>query len=119
MSASDGNSSIYLTDTPDIIRTKVTKYAFSGGGETLEEHRANGANLEVDVPFQWLTFFLDDDETIAHVAEEYGSGRMTTGEVKDKLIAVLIDIVTDFQQKRAAVTEDVVHDFMSVRPLEF
>lgn len=65
MSASDSNSSIYLTDTPDMIRQKIKNYAFSGGGATKEEHEANGANLEVDVSYQWLRFFMEDDERLA------------------------------------------------------
>jgi tryptophanyl-tRNA synthetase len=51
MASSDPTSSILLTDKPDQIKSKINKYAFSGGGATLEEHRANGANLEIDVPF--------------------------------------------------------------------
>jgi len=119
MSASDQNTSIYLTDTADQIRTKVNKYAFSGGGETLEEHRKNGANLEVDIPYQWLRFFLDDDAKIEQVATEYGAGRMMTGEVKGMLSDVLTEIVHDFQAKRAQITDEVVAEFMKVRPLHF
>jgi len=119
MSASDATSSIYLSDDAASIRSKVTKYAFSGGGVTLEEHRANGADLEVDISYQWLRFFLDDDAKIAHVAEEYGSGRMMTGEVKEMLSDVLVGIVDDFQAKRAEVSDEVVSQFMKVRPLEF
>jgi tryptophanyl-tRNA synthetase len=51
MSSSDPNSSVNLTDTPAEVKRKVNKYAFSGGGATVEEHRAKGANLDVDVPF--------------------------------------------------------------------
>lgn len=51
MSSSDANSSILLTDKPDQIKTKVNKYSFSGGGATLDEHKANGANLDIDVPY--------------------------------------------------------------------
>mmetsp|Transcript_20415 Transcript_20415/g.36300 ORF Transcript_20415/g.36300 Transcript_20415/m.36300 type:complete len:347 (-) Transcript_20415:110-1150(-) len=119
MNASDPNTSIYLTDTPEMIKTKVQKYAFSGGGETLEEHRLHGANLEVDISYQWLNFFLDDDERIAHIAEEYGSGRMMTGEVKGMLSDVLSGIVLDFQTKRAEVSDEVVGKFMKIRPLKF
>ncbi|GBG30157.1 Tryptophan--tRNA ligase, cytoplasmic [Hondaea fermentalgiana] len=119
MSASSETSSIFLTDTPDIIKTKVMKYAFSGGGETLEEHRKNGANLEVDISYQWLRFFLDDDEKLEHIAEEYGSGRMMTGEVKQTLVDVLSDIVLKFQADRAKVSDEILAEFMSVRPLDF
>lgn len=37
MSSSDPNSSIFLTDSADQIRTKIKKYAFSGAPKTLEE----------------------------------------------------------------------------------
>lgn len=44
-------SGIFLTDKAADIKNKVNKYAFSGGGATIEEHKANGANLDVDVPY--------------------------------------------------------------------
>lgn len=62
MAASDVNSGIFLTDTLNQVKNKINKYAYSGGGATVEEHKANGANLDVDVPFQYLQFFLEDDE---------------------------------------------------------
>ena len=76
MSASDTTSSIYLTDTPKQIKTKINKYAFSGGKDTIEEHREKGGDTEVkddscgclipciqvDISYQYLSFFLDDDE---------------------------------------------------------
>jgi tryptophanyl-tRNA synthetase len=67
MSSSDPNSSILLSDTPAEVKRKVNKYAFSGGGATLEEHKANGANLDIDVPFQYLHFFLEDDEKLEEI----------------------------------------------------
>ena len=43
MSASDPTSAIFVTDSAAQIKNKINKHAFSGGGETVEEHRANGA----------------------------------------------------------------------------
>ena len=118
MSASDPNSSIFVTDTPKQIKSKVNKYAVSGGGETVEEHRKNGANLAVDVPYRYLQFFLDDDNRLEEIGQEYGAGRMLTGEVKAELIQVLSDLVLRHQAARAAVTDDVVEAFMARRPLQ-
>lgn len=42
MSASDETSAIFVSDTPKQIKSKVNKYAFSGGGDSVEEHRAKG-----------------------------------------------------------------------------
>jgi hypothetical protein len=43
----------------------------------------------VDVSYEWLTFFLEDDEKLAQIARDYASGAMLTGEVKRELINVL------------------------------
>jgi tryptophanyl-tRNA synthetase len=59
MSASIDSSSIKLTDTPKQIKIKVKMHAFSGGKETLEEHRAEGGNPDIDVAYQYLKFFLE------------------------------------------------------------
>ena len=69
MSASDANSSIFLSDTPKQIKNKINKYAFSGGGVTVEEHQKNGGNCDVDISYQYLTFFLEDDAKLAQIKE--------------------------------------------------
>ena len=43
------------------------KCAFSGGRDTIEEHRKLGGNTLVDVSYQYLTFFLNDDEKLATI----------------------------------------------------
>lgn len=116
MSASSDTSAIFMTDTPNQIKSKINKYAYSGGGDTLELHRANGGNLAVDIPFQYLRFFMDSDEELLRIAEEYGSGRMLTGEIKAICIKVLQDFVGEFQKRRALVTDEVVRQFMSIPP---
>lgn len=117
MSASDPTSAIFVTDSPKLIRDKINKYAFSGGGATKEQHQQFGANLEVDVPVKYLNFFLEDDEELAHIKQEYGAGRMFTGDVKARLSSVLTALVERHREARLAVTDDVVRAFMAVRPM--
>ncbi len=50
-----------------ILALQINKYAFSGGRDTIEEHRNLGGNTEIDVSYQYLTFFLEDDEKLAHI----------------------------------------------------
>jgi tryptophanyl-tRNA synthetase len=69
MSASDPNSSIYMTDTKGQIKNKINRHGFSGGRETEEEHRRLGGDTEVDVAYQYLTFFLEDDEELEKIGE--------------------------------------------------
>lgn len=57
MSASVESSSVVLRDSP--ISKKIKQDAFSGGQETLEQHRALGGDPDVDVSYQYLRFFLD------------------------------------------------------------
>jgi tryptophanyl-tRNA synthetase len=115
MSASDENSAIFVSDTPKQIEKKVKTQAFSGGGATLELHKQFGGDLDVDVPWKWLNFFLDDDEKLAQIGREYSSGRMLTGEIKGELIDVLVEMVGRHQKARVCVTDEVVDAFMSVR----
>ncbi|KAH3854762.1 tryptophan--tRNA ligase, cytoplasmic-like [Dreissena polymorpha] len=119
MSASDPNSSIFLTDTDKQIKNKVNKYAFSGGGATVEEHKQKGGNCDVDVSYQYLTFFLDDDERLAQIRKDYTSGELLTGFLKKELIEILTKIVGDHRQRRAQVTDDIVKQFMTPRKLNF
>jgi hypothetical protein len=48
---------------------QVAKYAFSGGRETVEEHRRLGGNCDVDVPYQYLSIFCFDDAKLQHIRE--------------------------------------------------
>eukprot|EP01084_Bolivina_argentea_P226120 381998_1 len=119
MSASVGTSAIYLNDTPKDIRRKIMRYAFSGGGDTAELQRKYGAKLEVDTAYQYLTFFMDDDERLKEIGDKYSTGKLLTGEVKNILCDTLIPIITNFQKNRKLVTDDMVDAFLAVRPLQF
>ncbi|PRP73564.1 tryptophan--tRNA ligase, cytoplasmic [Planoprotostelium fungivorum] len=118
MSASSTDSAVFLTDTREQIKTKINQ-AFSGGRDTAELQRQFGANLEVDVPYRYLTFFLEDDEKLKDIGDKYASGKMLTGEVKKILIDLLVDMVQRHQEARAAVTEDIVTAFLTPRKLAF
>jgi tryptophanyl-tRNA synthetase len=63
MSSSEGVM-INLTDSPKEVETKIKKYAFSGGKDTIEEHRRLGGNPDIDVSFQYSS-------SIGNVTSEY------------------------------------------------
>jgi tryptophanyl-tRNA synthetase len=46
---------------------QIKKHAFSGGQATTEEHREKGGNCEVDISYQYLHFFLEDDEELKQI----------------------------------------------------
>ncbi|KAJ3147117.1 tryptophan--tRNA ligase [Geranomyces michiganensis] len=111
MSASNEASAIYLSDTPAQIKKKINKYAFSGGRDTLEEHRSLGGDCEVDVSFQYLRFLLDDDEELADLQRRYSSGEMLSGEMKQKCVEVVQAIVLDVQERRKNLTQETIDKF--------
>ena len=61
MSASDANSSIFLSDSPEQISTKIKKYAFSGGKDSVAEHRKVGGDCDTDISYQYLRYFSASD----------------------------------------------------------
>jgi transposase len=67
--------------------------------------------------YQYLRFFLEDDEQLADIAEKYSTGKMLTGEIKSILIDVLSKFLTEFQARRKAVTDEDVRKFLEVRPI--
>ena len=44
---------------------------------------------------------------------------MLTGEVKKELIGIMTTLVNKHQEARAAVSDDVIDTFMSIRKLHF
>jgi tryptophanyl-tRNA synthetase len=107
MSASDSNSFIAMTDSANEVKKKINRYAFSGGQPTLEEHRKNGGNPDVDVSFQYLKVLEEDDGKLAQVYEDYKSGKMLTGELKKLAIDKINDFLKEHQAKMKSAKKSV------------
>lgn len=118
MSSSNENSAVFLTDTPEEIERKIKEHAFSGGQDTKQLQQELGANLDVDVSYQWLRFFMEDDDELAKIGQDYSTGTgefWSTAAVKTKLIKVLLKVVGEHQERRVKVTDEVVHEWMKER----
>lgn len=118
MSSSDQSSAIFLTDTAEEIHQKIKNHALSGGQEKAADQRKLGANLEVDVAYQWLRFFLEDDDELKRIGEEYGSGQgeyWCSSKVKERLVSILQTLVAEHQERRATVTDEEVRKWMKER----
>jgi len=119
MSASDATSSIFLTDTKNEIKKKINKYAFSGGQQSVEEHREKGGDTETDIAYQYLRFFLEDDDELAELGEKYRKGDMLSGEMKARCVEVLQELVAEHQERRVGATEEVVAEYWRIRKLKY
>jgi len=101
MSTSEGaHATIFTTDTPEMVRKKVNKYAFSGGKESVEEHRKKGGNPDIDSAYQWLRFFEEDDKKLGNIYHDYKNGNMLSGELKAILIDKLNLFLKEHQKKK-------------------
>jgi len=101
MSASKQETAIFLSDSPESVKTKITKYAFSGGAATIEEHRKKGGNPDVDVAFQWLhIFFEEDNKRIEQIRQDYKSGQLLTGELKQILVEKLNKFLENHRKEK-------------------
>lgn len=115
-STGDSNhATIFLNSTPEDIKSKINKYALSGGKATMKEHRELGGDVVNDMAFRYLTFFEESDSEIERIDKEYSSGRMLSGELKSILINKLTIWMANHQEKRSKVTDEVIKRFMAVR----
>ncbi len=105
--AAGETTTIYVTDDAKTVKDKINKYAFSGGKDTTEEHRKYGGNPDVDVSYQWLTFFEEDDKKLQKIYHSYKSGALLSGELKAILIEKINAFLKEHQKKREEAKDKV------------
>ncbi|MFA5993247.1 MAG: tryptophan--tRNA ligase [Candidatus Pacearchaeota archaeon] len=110
--SSSGEGIIFLSDSPKEVERKLKKYAFSGGRATIEEHRKLGGNPDIDVSFQYLKmFFEQDDKKLAQIENDYKSGKLLTGELKDYTIKK-INAFLETHQKNKELAKKQLDKFL-------
>ena len=88
--------------------------------ETAKLQRELGADLDIDVAYQWLRFFLEDDEELDAIGKSYGSGQgpyWNTAAVKERLVVELQKLVRAHKARRDVLTDSDVDAWMAVRAL--
>ena len=100
MSSSDPTSFVALSEDIKSVEKKIRRYAFSGGKDTIEEHRKHGGNPNIDISYQWLTFLEENDTRLKKIHDDYKSGALLSGELKTILIEKLSDFLEQHQKKR-------------------
>ncbi|GAI15927.1 unnamed protein product, partial [marine sediment metagenome] len=107
MSTSKPNSAIFLSDDEKTIRKKIGK-AFSGGQETIEEHRKKGGNPEVDIACIYLKHLFLSPEEYKSIEKDYKSGKLLSGEVKKLFADKSVEFIKTFQDNLKKVDDKVV-----------
>ena len=108
MSSTGSLKAITTIDTPKQVEKKIKKYAFSGGQDTLEEHRKKGGNPDIDVCFQYLRMMFEEDDTkLAEIAADYRSGKLLSGELKQYTIDKINKFLDKHQKAREKAKKKV------------
>lgn len=107
MSKSKPESCIELPEEINVVKKKL-KRAVTGGRETLEEHRRLGADIKKDMIFELLKIHLiEDDDELQKIHDEYKSGKMTSGEIKqiacDKMELFMTNFTKNLEKARKLV----------------
>jgi len=114
MNASDPNSAIFITDSIDQIADKINNHAF-----TVSEERRQNLSLDqicqYDICFQYLTFFLEDQDRLDAIRAGLGDNSISVDQMKAELISVLAPIVENHRRRREMVTDELVREFMTPR----
>ena len=112
MSSSMPETTIFLNDSMRTIEKKI-KSSFSGGQPTVEEHRKKGGNPDIDVAYQYLRYFFEEnDNELEKIREEYVSGKLLTGEIK----SICVEKAESWMKEHHELKEQNQHlikDFLS------
>lgn len=100
MSASEPETSIFTTDTPEVVKQKVWK-AFTGGKGTAAEQKKTGAEPNVCSVFKYFLYlFEEDDKKLSERERKCRSGEILCGECKKDLTERLNRFLAEHQKKR-------------------
>ncbi|MBI2508381.1 tryptophan--tRNA ligase [Candidatus Woesearchaeota archaeon] len=108
MSSSKPESYISFGDDEKTVENKIKKYAFSGGQPTIKEHKEKGGNPDIDVSFIWLKYLFEhDDKRLNEIEQNYRSGSLSTGELKELLIEKINSFLKRHKIKREKARKQV------------
>lgn len=100
MSKRDPLSMLTLNDTPELVRKKVQR-ALTGGQKTVEEQRRLGGDPDKSVVYELLFYhFMEDDKRVKKIYDDYKSGKMLDGEMKELAIEIITKFIKKHQKKK-------------------
>ena len=112
MSSSMPETTIFLNDSMKTMEKKI-KSSFSGGQPTVEEHRKKGGNPDIDVAYQYLRYFFEEnDNELEKIREEYVSGKLLTGEIKSICIEKAESLMKEHHELKEQ-NQHLIKDFLS------
>ena len=112
MSSSKPKTTLFLRDELPVVEKKI-KRAFSGGQATVEEHRRLGGDPDIDVAYQYMMYFFEEDDAyLAELNSDYRAGKILAGEMKQLCIDRAVDWLGQLHEMRDQ-TAHLVDDFLA------
>jgi tryptophanyl-tRNA synthetase len=112
MSSSKPKTTLFLKDDITTVEKKI-KRAFSGSQATVEEHRRLGGNPDIDVAYQYMMYFFEDDDSyLGEVNAGYRAGKILAGEMKQLCIDRATEWMSNLHEMRDQ-TAHLVTDFLA------
>jgi tryptophanyl-tRNA synthetase len=100
MSASEPETSIFTTDTPEIVKRKI-RNAFTGGKGTAAEQKKTGAEPNICTVFQYYYYlFEENDKKLTERELKCRKGEILCGECKMDLAERVNKFLAEHQKKR-------------------
>ena len=112
MSSSQPKTTLFLGDDLAAVEKKI-KRAFSGGQPTVEEHRRFGGNPDIDVAYQYMMYFFEEDDNyLAEINASFRSGKLLAGEMKQLCVERATQWMSNLHEMRDQ-TAHLVNDFLA------
>lgn len=112
MSSSQPKTTLFLRDDLATVEKKI-KRAFSGSQATVEEHRRLGGNPDIDVAYQYMMYFFEDDDAyLSELNAKYRSGHLLAGEMKQECIERAVSWMSHVDEMRDQ-TAHLVDEFLA------
>jgi tryptophanyl-tRNA synthetase len=110
MSASEPETSIFVTDPPEVVKRKVWN-AFTGGKGTAAEQRKTGADPSICTIFQYFLYlFEEDDKKLTEREKQCRAGETLCGDCKAELTERINKFLAEHRKKREKA-RNIVEEF--------
>jgi len=114
MSASEPETCIFTTDTPEQVKRKIWN-AFTGGKPTVKEQRKTGGDPYICSVFQYFLYlFEEDDEKIAELDKDCRTGGVICGDCKALLTERVNRFLKEHQVRREKAKKNLEKFYLKI-----
>jgi len=105
MSASEPETAIFTTDSPEVVEKKV-KSSFTGGRDTQIEQRLLGGRADICPVYHYYFFLFElDDRELEKIYDDCVGGQLLCGDCKMMLASRVRRFIKNHQEKRKAAKD--------------